>query len=585
MKKYLILSLCMLITILSSINIVSAATVDNNITVTIDGKNVDFDVPPQLINSRTMVPLRAIFEALNAVVDWNGETKTVTAQKDDTAISLTINNPTMYVNGNAITLDSPACLVSDRTLVPVRAISEAFGTKVDWIENENTVSIITKEIPIEKITFNNSNDTVAVGESKDLSVSIYPQNATNKTLNWTSSNSSIVTVDNGKINGITSGTATIICASNDGVSAECEITVPAVETNDNVKPILYTGNGDKVISNVNIPAGSYYAELTHNGKRNFISKLYYGEKSYDYFSLSNEIGACSLQVALYDNGNAAINNGMLEVKADGEWTIKIKPVTGTTTTNIKGSGRIVTGLFTAKSSRVTVNLSHSGNRNFIAKVIKYNGTKSYDYESLSNEIGNYSGQKVIQLTPGAQYYFYVIADGNWTIDFGEGDGVTSYSVPTVSTSNSNNNSKKDYDDDSNDSGDKKFSYTDAENLNKYAAAATKACNNATSEALTACKKPRMASVYVATALNYASTAKRNMNDVIELLENRVDLTYTDGSTVLENARDALDAINDILDFDAEDDDIIDLSELCLKAASKSVGIEKASVDLIGAFIE
>ena len=136
----------MLITILSSINIVSAAAVDNNITVTIDGKNVDFDVPPQLINSRTMVPLRAIFEALNAVVDWNGETKTVTAQKDDTTISLTINNPTMYVNGNTITLDSPACLISDRTLVPVRAISEAFKARVYWNNETQTVSIST-EVP------------------------------------------------------------------------------------------------------------------------------------------------------------------------------------------------------------------------------------------------------------------------------------------------------------------------------------------------------------------------------------------------------------------------------------------------------
>ncbi len=55
--------------------------------------------------------------------------KTVTSTKGDTTIKLTIDSNTMYVNDNAVTLDSPACVVNDRTLVPVRAISEAYKTK------------------------------------------------------------------------------------------------------------------------------------------------------------------------------------------------------------------------------------------------------------------------------------------------------------------------------------------------------------------------------------------------------------------------------------------------------------------------
>ncbi len=434
--------LSLFLTILLLVSAITPVMANGDITVVIDGKQIAFDVPPQIINDRTMVPLRAIFEALGATVDWDNDTQTVSSTKDNTTISLTINNATMYVNGTVVTLDSPACLINGRTLVPVRAISEAFGTKVDWIGNENIVSIITKEIPIEKITFNGTNDTVAVGESKELSVSIYPQNAANKILNWRSSNTAIVTVDNGIINGITSGTATIICESNDGVSAECEITVPAVETNVNVKPILYTGNGDKVISNVNIPAGAYYAELTHDGRRNFISKLHYGEESYEHFNLSNEIGKCHLQVALYDEGNVGVDNGMLEVKADGNWTIEFKPISGTTTTNIHGSGQIVTGIFTAKQAKNVFNLTHDGKRNFIVKVIKYNGTESYDYKSLCNEIGAYSGTTMKMLEVGQKYFFYIIADGNWTIDMALGDSVTTYSSLTVPNTN--------YDDTNND---------------------------------------------------------------------------------------------------------------------------------------
>ena len=101
---------------------------DEDIKVKLDGNTLSFDVPPQIINDRTMVPLRAIFEALGASVDWNQQTKTVTSVKGDTTIKLTIDSNTMYVNGNAVTLDTPACVVNDRTLVPVRAISEAYQT-------------------------------------------------------------------------------------------------------------------------------------------------------------------------------------------------------------------------------------------------------------------------------------------------------------------------------------------------------------------------------------------------------------------------------------------------------------------------
>lgn len=136
-------TLCLLLTMLLLISAITPVMASNDIKVKIDGQQIAFDVPPQLINDRTMVPLRAIFEALGATVDWNNDTQTVTSTKGNTTIILTINNPTMYVNGAAVTLDSPACLVNGRTLVPVRAISEAFGTIVDWDGTTSTVSIIS----------------------------------------------------------------------------------------------------------------------------------------------------------------------------------------------------------------------------------------------------------------------------------------------------------------------------------------------------------------------------------------------------------------------------------------------------------
>lgn len=170
MKKLYSLILCIsiVLTMLSGMFTVVSAS-ENNITVSIDGKNVAFDVPPQLINNRTMVPLRAIFEALGATVEWNNDTQTVISSKGNTIISLTINNPTMYVNGTKVSLDSPACLINGRTLVPVRAISEAFGTAVNWNGSTQTVAITTTTVEEEqtKNDINNTADTVDKSDITD----------------------------------------------------------------------------------------------------------------------------------------------------------------------------------------------------------------------------------------------------------------------------------------------------------------------------------------------------------------------------------------------------------------------------------
>lgn len=134
--------LCLILTVLSLTG-ATTATANNDIVVKIDGRQIDFDVPPLLINDRTMVPLRAIFEAIGATVYWNENTQTVTSVKEGTVIILTINDPQMYVNGSSVTLDSPACVVNNRTLVPIRAISEAFNIGIDWDGTANTVVITT----------------------------------------------------------------------------------------------------------------------------------------------------------------------------------------------------------------------------------------------------------------------------------------------------------------------------------------------------------------------------------------------------------------------------------------------------------
>ncbi|MCK8059332.1 MULTISPECIES: stalk domain-containing protein [unclassified Fusibacter] len=114
------------------------------ITVLIDGQPLVSDVDPQIVNSRTLVPLRAIFEYFGADVMWDGTTKTVTATTSDKTIKLTIDEVTAYVNNKPSLLDVPATIIDSRTMVPLRFISEALGAHVEWQADTRTVLITTK---------------------------------------------------------------------------------------------------------------------------------------------------------------------------------------------------------------------------------------------------------------------------------------------------------------------------------------------------------------------------------------------------------------------------------------------------------
>jgi hypothetical protein len=113
----------------------------DEITVLVNGTAVVFDQPPIIENGRTLVPLRAIFEAMGADIDWNPQTRTVTAVRGDVTISLTINSNILDKNSEKIELEVPARIVNDRTLVPARAVAESFGAEVGWEPSTRTVII------------------------------------------------------------------------------------------------------------------------------------------------------------------------------------------------------------------------------------------------------------------------------------------------------------------------------------------------------------------------------------------------------------------------------------------------------------
>jgi hypothetical protein len=111
------------------------------IRVVLDGRILSFEVPPQVVNGRTLVPLRAIFEAMGADVVWDEATQTISALRQGVSISLRIGSNVLTRDGVSIPLDVPAQTVGGRTLVPARAIAESFGADVVWDPGTMTITI------------------------------------------------------------------------------------------------------------------------------------------------------------------------------------------------------------------------------------------------------------------------------------------------------------------------------------------------------------------------------------------------------------------------------------------------------------
>lgn len=111
----------------------------SHVTVRVNGEDITFEDPealPKIINDRTMLSARAFYEKIGAKVEWNGKDRTVTVSKDNDKIVLKIDSNKALVNGKEVKLDSPATIINDKTYIPVRFVSEAFGYKVKYDANE-----------------------------------------------------------------------------------------------------------------------------------------------------------------------------------------------------------------------------------------------------------------------------------------------------------------------------------------------------------------------------------------------------------------------------------------------------------------
>ena len=114
-----------------------------------NGEQLSFEQNPVILNDGVLVPMRTIFESMGAEVDWytpkkGNSNRSATATLNSKSIVFEVDSS--YMNGQAtdtkkITLNPPTVLYNGYTMVPVRAVSEAFGASVNWDGDSRTVYI------------------------------------------------------------------------------------------------------------------------------------------------------------------------------------------------------------------------------------------------------------------------------------------------------------------------------------------------------------------------------------------------------------------------------------------------------------
>jgi hypothetical protein len=139
MKKLLVLALTVALFCTPVACISSNASNEQEITVLLNGKKIEFDVPPIIEDGRTLVPLRAIFELLGMEVTYDNGA--VTAEKEGLTIDLSVDSDIAYVKGEQKTLDVPSRIIDGRILVPLRFIGESTGLTVDYNNETRTVTM------------------------------------------------------------------------------------------------------------------------------------------------------------------------------------------------------------------------------------------------------------------------------------------------------------------------------------------------------------------------------------------------------------------------------------------------------------
>ena len=124
----------------------------DNPSIQVNGSTKTIDSPATIVNGRTLVPLRAIFEALGASLQWDPATQSITATRGDQTLKLVVGSNTALNNNSPVQLDTPPQIINGFTMVPLRFVGESLGEQVGWDASTRQVSISTGTTSITPIS-------------------------------------------------------------------------------------------------------------------------------------------------------------------------------------------------------------------------------------------------------------------------------------------------------------------------------------------------------------------------------------------------------------------------------------------------
>ena len=118
----------------------------NNPIMKVNGISIEIDAgrgtTPIVVEGRTLVPIRAIVEAFGGSVGWEENTQSVILTMNDDVIKLIIDSNVAYLNNSEIVIDTKPSVINGRTMLPMRFVAESFNIGVAWNGDTQTVSLI-----------------------------------------------------------------------------------------------------------------------------------------------------------------------------------------------------------------------------------------------------------------------------------------------------------------------------------------------------------------------------------------------------------------------------------------------------------
>ena len=149
MKKRVLLSVLSLIFI---VNFFATTYANEAINVIVNGQPVEFEgQSPALIDRRTLVPVRGVFEVLGFDVNWNTALQQITLTRGSDVVVIIVGNYAFTTNGVSHTLDVPAQIINGSTMLPIRGVLESVGYYVGWDGNNNAITIVQPQHDIRPI--------------------------------------------------------------------------------------------------------------------------------------------------------------------------------------------------------------------------------------------------------------------------------------------------------------------------------------------------------------------------------------------------------------------------------------------------